>query len=72
MQGTWVQSLVWEDPTCHRVTKPVHQSYWAHTLEAMNHNDWVHVQQLLKPCSLEPVLHNEKPPQWEAHEPQLE
>ena len=22
VQGTWVQSLVWEDPTCHRATKP--------------------------------------------------
>ena len=24
MQETWVQSLVWEDPTCLRATKPVH------------------------------------------------
>ena len=24
MQGTWVQSLVWEDPTCHRAAKPVY------------------------------------------------
>ena len=23
MQGTRVQALVWEDPTCHGVTKPV-------------------------------------------------
>ena len=23
VQGTWVRSLVWEDSTCHRVTKPV-------------------------------------------------
>ena len=23
MQGTWVQSLVWEDPTRYRATKPV-------------------------------------------------
>ena len=22
MQGTWVRSLVWEDPTCHRTAKP--------------------------------------------------
>ena len=21
MQGTWVWSLVWEDPTCHRATR---------------------------------------------------
>ena len=24
MQETWVQSMVLEDPTCHRATKPVH------------------------------------------------
>ena len=24
VQGTKVQSLVWEDPTCHRATKPMH------------------------------------------------
>ena len=23
IQGTWVQSLVWEDPTCCRAAKPV-------------------------------------------------
>ena len=27
MQGTPVQSLVQEDPTCHRATKPTHHSY---------------------------------------------
>ena len=25
MQGTWVQALVWEDPTCHEATKPTRQ-----------------------------------------------
>ena len=29
MQGTRVQSLVWEDPTCHEATKPVRRNYWA-------------------------------------------
>ena len=29
MLGTWIQSLVWEDPTCHRATQPVHHSYWS-------------------------------------------
>ena len=33
MQGTWVQSLVQEDSTCHRATKPVHHNYWVHALE---------------------------------------
>ena len=27
MQGTWVQSLVREDPTCHRATKPLCHNY---------------------------------------------
>ena len=26
-QRTWVRSLVWEDPTCHRETKPVRCHY---------------------------------------------
>ena len=29
MQGTQVQSLIQEDPTCHRAAKPVHQNYCA-------------------------------------------
>ena len=33
-QGTCVQSLVWEDPTCHRTAKPVDHNYRSrHTLE---------------------------------------
>ena len=48
MQGTWVQSLVQEDPTCRGATKPVYHNYWAH------------VPQLLKPACLEPVLHNKR------------
>ena len=27
MQGTWVQALVREDPTCHRATKPLCHNY---------------------------------------------
>ena len=27
MQGTWVRSLVREDPTCHGATKPVRHNY---------------------------------------------
>ena len=27
MQGTRVQALVQEDPTCHKATKPVHHNY---------------------------------------------
>ena len=27
MKGTWVRSLVREDPTCHGATMPVHHNY---------------------------------------------
>ena len=27
MQGTRVRALVWEDPTCHGATKPMHHNY---------------------------------------------
>ena len=59
MQGTQVQSLVWEDPTCCGVTKPVHHNTWASVLEPMSHNSW-------SPCALEPAHHN----YW-THAPQL-
>ena len=48
MQGTQVQSLVREDPTCRGATRPVRHNYWAR------------VPQLLKPERLEPVLRNKK------------
>ena len=35
MQGTWVQSLVREDPTCRGATKPVHHNYCARILQPM-------------------------------------
>ena len=31
MQGTRVQALVWEDPTCCGATRPVSHNYWACT-----------------------------------------
>ena len=48
MQGTWVPSLVWEDPTSSRATKPLRHNYWAR------------MPQILKPVHLEPMLHNER------------
>ena len=47
-QGTQVQALVREDPTCCGATKPVCHNYWACE------------PQLLKPARLEPVLHNKR------------
>ena len=71
MQGTRVQALVQEDPTCCGATKPMHRNYWACALEPESHNYWAHMPRLLKPTHLEPVFHNkEKPPQWEARAPQ--
>ena len=59
-QGTWVQSLVWEDPTCRRATKPVHYNYWACALEPKHHNHWAHTSQLLTSVHLEPMLRNKR------------
>ena len=61
MQGTWVRSLVQEDPMCRKATVPA------------RHNCWAHVPQLWKlsyssACALQP----EEPAQWEARAPQLE
>ena len=71
MQGTRIQALVREDPTCRGATKPVHYNCWACALEPVSHNRWARVPQLLKPARLEPVLPNtEEPPQWEARTPQ--
>ena len=46
--GGDVRSLVQEDPTCRRATKTVCHNYWTHLL------------QLLKPSSLESMLHNKR------------
>ena len=48
MQGTGVQSLVWEDFACRGATKPLGSNYWACEL------------QLLKPACLESVLSSER------------
>ena len=60
MQGTWVRTLVWEDPTCRGATRPVRHNYWACALEPASHNYWAHVPQLLKPTHLEPMLRNKR------------
>ena len=54
---TWVPSLVWEDPTCCRAAKPLHPSYWAHTLEPVLRNKRSH--------------HSEKPLQCNGEYPLL-
>ena len=49
-QGTRVHSLVWEDPTCRRGTKPVRHNYWVWALEPTRPNYWSHAAQLLQPA----------------------
>ena len=48
MQGTWVWSQVWEDSTCHGMTKPVCHYFWAWPLEPTSHNYGACEPQLLK------------------------
>ena len=76
MQGTRVQALIREDPTCHGATKPVSHNYWACALEPTSHNYRAHVPQLLKPAQLEPMLcnkrsHHEKPTHCNEEWPRL-
>ena len=60
MQGTWVPSLIREDPTCRGATKPVRHNYWACALEPASHNYWAHTLQLPKPTRLKPELRNKR------------
>ena len=53
-----------EDPTGHRATKPVRHSYWACSLEPTSCHYQAQVLQSSR-------SQQEKPPQWEAHTPQL-
>ena len=62
MQGTRVQALVQEDPTCRGATKPSCHNYGACALQPISHNYRACVPQLLKPVRLEPVLHNKEKP----------
>ena len=43
VQGTWVQSLVWEDSTCQKATKPMQpQLLKPMCLEPVHHNKKSH------------------------------
>ena len=73
-----VLSLIWDDPTCHGPTKPLHHTCWAWALEPWAeitkptwHNSW-------SPSPLQAVVHNktihcnEKPVHCTPCLPQLE
>ena len=63
VQETWVQPLIWEDPTSHGATKPMSCNYGACALEATT-------TEALEPGAHAPL--QEKLPQREAHTLQLE
>ena len=63
MQGTRVQSLVREDPTCRGATKPC-----ATTTEPVLYSLWATTTEAHAPRARAPQ--QEKPPQWEARAPQ--
>ena len=52
-QGTWVQSLAREDPTCLGVTNPMCHNYWAWVPRACVYNK-------RSLCNEKPVHHNEE------------
>ena len=65
MPGTWVQSLVQEDPTSLGATEPMLQNYWACALEPRSHSCWARAPRSLSSATREPT-------QWGACVPQLE
>ena len=62
MQGTRVQALVREDPTCRGANKNMRHNYWACALEPACHSYWACTPRARAP-------QQEKPPQWEAGAP---
>ena len=65
MQGLQVWSLIQENSTCLRSTKPMCHNYWALILEPMNSNYWARM--LSSSCSV-----TRQALQWEALAQQLE
>ena len=65
----WVQSLIQEDTTRLRATKPMSHNHWACAVEPRSHKYRAHVPQLLKPVQLRARAALEKPPKWEPHAP---
>ena len=63
-RDTPVLSLVQEDSTCHRATKPVCHSYWAYALELRNYSYWVHALKLDEPllAATRENLHSDEDP----------
>ena len=62
MQGTRVQALVQEDPTCCGATKPVCHNYWARVPQLLSLRATTTEACVSRACALQ----QEKPLQWEA------
>ena len=60
MQETWVRSLIREDPTCCRATKPVRHSRRAGALEPGSCNYGALALDIRGPSALEPRLRSKK------------
>ena len=56
MQGTWVQSLIWEDPTCQEATKPEYHNYWAYALQQEKPPQWETCAPQLEGTSTSPQI----------------
>ena len=56
----WVSSLVQEDSTCHRPTKPLVSQLLSQHSEPMSHNYITYVPQRSKPTCLEPIRPNKR------------
>ena len=65
-QETQIGSLIWEDPTCRRATKPICHSYWDCALEPQSRKTGPTCCSYWSPCVLQPVVRPEKPLQGEA------
>ena len=63
MQGTRVQALVREDPTCSGAAKPLRHNYWACALEPASHNYWARAPRVLTLRELR-VLNSLKGTRW--------
>ena len=61
MHETWVQSPIWENPTCYGATNPTGHNYWACVLKPWSHNYWIPCALELVLCSLLRTHCNEKP-----------
>ena len=62
MQGTQVRSLVQEDPTCHRATKPMHHNCWAQSRSYPARTPRACAPQREKPPSEKPTPSTEQSP----------